>query len=104
MSSCCSCSLNWYERFIVKRDYLRPILQYADAHSTEDSAIMSAIFHLIQVCMTSGQSDLNAYMQTRVEECDRLKGLPIVAKLMSAKKRSGEECLEKTKSLCLGYS
>ena len=44
------------------------------------------------------------YMQTRVEECDRLKGLPIVAKLMSAKKRSGEECLEKTKSLCLGYS
>ena len=104
MSSCCSCSLNWYERFIVKRDYLQPILQYADAHSTEDSALMSAIFHLIQVCMTSGQSDLNAYMQTRVEECDRLKGLPIVAKLMSAKKRSGEECLEKTKSLCLGYS
>ena len=73
MSVCLSSSLVWYPRFIIKRDYLKPILQYAEEHAGEDSAVMAAILHLVQVCCTSSCSELNVYIQT---------------KLMSSKKRA----------------
>ena len=88
MSVCLTSSLVWYPRFIIKRDYLKPIMQYAEDHTGEDSAVMAAILHLVQVCCTSSYSELNVYIQTKVEECDRFKHMRIVEMLMSSKKRA----------------
>ena len=93
MSVCLSSSLVWYPRFIIKRDYLKPILQYAD----EDSAVMAAILHLVQVCCTSSCSELNVYIQMKVQECDRFRHMGIVEKLMSSKKRARDVSNESAK-------
>ena len=97
MSVCLSSSLVWYPRFIIKRDYLKPILQYAEGHAGEDSAVMAAILHLVQVCCTSSCGELNVYIQTKVEECDRFRHVGIVEKLMSSKKRARDVSNESAK-------
>lgn len=91
MSRCLGSSLSWYRRFIIKRNYLEPLLVYGNEHRHEDSLVMSAFLHLIQLCFLVPGTELAEYTRNKLNNFPELQASSIISDMMNIRRPNDEQ-------------
>lgn len=91
MSCCLGSSLSWYRRFIIKRNYLEPLLAYGNEHRNEDSLVMSAFLHLLQLCFIVPGTELAEYTRNKLSNFPELQALSIISDMINTRRSNDEQ-------------
>ena len=73
LSSCLLSGVEWYSKYITKRDYISPLLRYAEAHIDEDNCVMSALLGCLRSIRVKGDKATWEFVKSKVEGCEHLK-------------------------------
>ncbi len=73
LSNCLLSGVEWYTKYITKRDYISPLLRYAEAHIEEDNCVMSALLGCLRSIRIKGDKAMWDFVKSKVEGYEHLK-------------------------------
>ena len=67
MASCLLSGVEWYSKYLVKRDYISPLLRYAGEHSTEHTCAMSALLGCLRNVRVKGNKAVWNFIKSKLD-------------------------------------
>lgn len=72
MASCLLSGVEWYSKYLVKRDYISPLLRYAEEHSAEHTCVMSALLGCLRNVRVKGDKAVWSFIKSKLDAYKRI--------------------------------